>query len=260
MATLILLAAFCAGGGSALASDPNETLKQTEMPLGELLGDSALEPAGSEKLDASLLYKKVAPTVVTIVNQAGGKYLSHGSGFFVNSGGLVLTNHHVVQTEGPGGSPVEQIVVTSSGRKLPAKLARSDPERDLALLQVPGKNHPHATLGDSAALKVGQKIFILGTPVRLEFRSTLTEGIISGMERSRGRLQTSAILHGGNSGGPAFDAYGKVVAVAVAVATVTDHKTAVVGQKQVVQMTTREAAHGLSYLIPINQAKKILNQ
>ena len=257
---LFLLAALCLGGGFALASDPNQVLEQTEVPLGRLLGGPGDEPASEVKLSASQLYQKVAPTVVTIVNQAGGKYLSHGSGFLVSSGGLVLTNHHVVQKEGPGGTPVEQIVVTASGQRLPAKPVRSDPGQDLAVLKVPGNNHPYARLGDSSALKVGQKIFILGTPVRLEFRSTLTEGMISGVERSRGRLQTSAILHGGNSGGPAFDTRGRAVAVAVAVATLTDHKTALVGQKKVVEMTTREAAHGLSYLIPINKAKKLLSK
>ena len=257
---LFLIAAFFLGGGFALASDPNEVLKQTEVPLGQLLGNQAMDSDGSEELPPSRLYQKVAPTVVTIVNQSGGKYLSHGSGFFVNQGGLVLTNYHVVQATRPGGAPVEQVVVTASGRKLPAKLVRKDPSQDLALLQVAGGEHPFALLGDSSSLKVGQRIFIVGTPVRLEFRSTLTEGMISGVERSRGRLQTSAILHGGNSGGPAFDTRGRVVAVAVAVATLTDRRKALMGQKKVVEMTTREAAHGLSYLIPINKAKKLLNQ
>ena len=141
--------------------------------------------------------------------------LAQGSGFFISSDGLVVTNNHVVED-------AEDITVTlDSGDKYPAKLVGADPRTDVALVKVTaeGKTFPFVDFS-SKAPRVGDWVLAVGNPFGLG--GTVTAGIISAHNRDIGSgpydyLQIDAAVNRGNSGGPSFDLDGKVVGMNTAI-------------------------------------------
>ncbi len=142
--------------------------------------------------------------------------VSQGSGFVIDSAGLIVTNNHVV-------SGARQITVAfDDGRSYPATLIGGDPKTDLALLQVEAEgDFPYVTFGDSDSVRVGDWVFAVGNPFGLG--GTVTTGIVSARGRDIGAgpyddfLQIDAPINRGNSGGPTFDLSGRVVGVNTAI-------------------------------------------
>lgn len=202
------------------------------------------DPRELEALDAySNVVIRVAeqlrPAVVNL--RAGrGRRESSGSGILFTPDGLLLTNHHVVAGQ-------ERVRVRlGDGRAVGGRVVGNDPWTDLAVVQAEENNLPHAALGDSARLRVGQLVVAIGSP--LGFESTVTAGVISALGRTlrsiTGHLvdnviQTDAALNPGNSGGPLVDSRGRVIGI----------NTAIV-----------QPAQGLCFAIPINMAKHVLPQ
>ena len=138
---------------------------------------------------------------------------SVGSGFLISDDGYILTNHHVVDG-------AESITVRLSDRReLTAKLVGSDPTYDVALLKVEGKGLPVLHQGKSAALKPGQWVVAIGSPLGLE--QSVTAGIVSAVGRTArdtGQqyvpfIQTDVAINRGNSGGPLLNTAGEVVGI-----------------------------------------------
>lgn len=150
--------------------------------------------------------------------QVGG-----GSGFFVSSDGMIVTNKHVVSFEG-----AEYSVLTADGKTYPAKLLATDPTLDLALLKIEGSGFPTLSFGDSNALVPGQTVIAIGNALD-EFRNTVTKGVVSGLHRRiiagdgveseliEEAIQTDAAINPGNSGGPLLDLHGNVIGMNTAV-------------------------------------------
>ena len=131
-----------------------------------------------------------------------------GSAFVVTADGYVVTNSHVLD------GARQTVVGTHAGEETHATVVADDPERDLALLKLPGGGpHPFLTFGRSADLQVGEDLVILGYPLCLE-TLTVTRGILSA--RHPDWLQTDATANPGNSGGPGFNPSGGVIGVATA--------------------------------------------
>ncbi len=165
------------------------------------------------------LAEKVQPGVVQI--RANGKVStdgdggsqrpgnSRGSGFIINPDGYILTAHHVIV----GASEVE--ILLHDRRRLKAQVIASDPQVDVALLKVEGREFPVLALGDSNGLKVGELVASLSYPFGRE--SSLSQGIISRKGRSQNVLagfdfiQTSAGASAGSSGGPLVNIRGETV-------------------------------------------------
>jgi serine protease Do len=164
-----------------------------------------------------------------------------GSGFIIDSSGVVVTNYHVA-------GKADSITVTlSDGRKLPAKLLGGDEKTDLAVLKIDSdKALPYVTFGDTTKVRVGQPVMAVGNPFGLG--GTVTTGIVS----ARGRdiqsgpyddyIQTDAAINRGNSGGPLFDMDGKVIGINTAIFSPTG------------------GSIGLGFAIPSSLAEPIVTQ
>jgi len=165
-----------------------------------------------------------------------------GSGFLIHQDGLILTNSHVLSADG---NRVE--VTLMDQKRYPARLLARDPENDLALIKIEAEQKlPFLRLGDSDAVKVGQKVLAIGNPFSLG--GTLTTGVVSALGRTlpSGRenvlediIQTDAAINPGNSGGPLLDSHGNVIGI----------NTAILGEGGNI---------GIGFAMPINRAKSML--
>ena len=139
-----------------------------------------------------------------------------GSGVIVSADGYLLTNNHVVE----GASEID--VQLADGRQVSARLVGTDPETDLALLQIALNDLPVITLGDMRALQVGDVVLAIGNPFNVG--QTVTSGIVSALGRNRlglstfeNFIQTDAAINPGNSGGALVDADGRLVGINTAI-------------------------------------------
>jgi len=180
------------------------------------------------------------------------KEIGGGSGFIVSEDGIVITNKHVVLD-----AEADYMVLTTDGRKFPAKVLAKDPAQDLAVLKIEKekvagadgnfsfKPFPVVKLGDSSKIEIGQSVIAIGNALG-EYRNTISVGVVSGLGRtitaSGGGLvetledviQTDAAINKGNSGGPLLNLRGEVIGINTA--TVLD-------------------AQNIGFAVPINLAK-----
>lgn len=138
--------------------------------------------------------------------------LGGGSGFIVESDGLVITNHHVID------GADEIIVRLSDRREFEAELIGSDAETDIAVLRIPAENLPTLKFGSTEDLLPGEWVIAIGSP--FQFEQSVTAGIVSAKGRSQGArqqyvpfIQTDVAINRGNSGGPLISTDGKVVGI-----------------------------------------------
>ena len=193
--------------------EPKEITMQT-WPTGQGVELEVLREHG-ESLTAQEVYRKVNPSVVQVMVQVGSK-VSMGTGVIFTEDGYILTNYHVVE----GGS--DCYIALDTGAGYPASYVAGDPVSDLAVLKVDGKGLPAAEFGESDLLTVGDTVYAIGNPLGYELWGTMTDGIVSAVDREvrgDGRtmtlIQTNAALNSGNSGGPLINEYGQVVGLNV---------------------------------------------
>ena len=163
-----------------------------------------------------------------------------GSGFIIDTKGIVVTNNHVIQG-------AEDILIRVEGDKeYKAKIIGADPLSDIAVLEIQSKDQFVAVkFGDSNKARIGDWVIAIGNPFGLG--GTVTSGIISARNRSLGLsryedyIQTDASINVGNSGGPLFDMNGNVIGI----------NTAILGQS---------GSIGIGFSIPSNSAKKVIDQ
>lgn len=169
---------------------------------------------------------------------------SMGSGFIIDSNGYIVTNAHVI-----GDGEYKNITVSlADGSTEPGEVLWYDSAIDLAIVKINKTGLHAAEIGDSDELAVGQPVVAIGNPMTLDLERTVTQGIISGLNRSialddgsvmEPLIQTDASINSGNSGGPLLNAKGQVIGINTA---------------------KMSSAEGLGFSIPINTAKPILEQ
>jgi Do/DeqQ family serine protease len=152
-------------------------------------------------------------------NPGGRQQGSLGSGVIVSPDGLVVTNNHVVQSD--GGAAIK--VALADSREFEAKIILRDERTDLAILRIEGdKDFPYLTFADSDALEVGDIVLAIGNPFGVG--QTVTSGIVSALARTRVGIsdyqffiQTDAAINPGNSGGPLVDMNGRIAGINTAI-------------------------------------------
>ena len=164
-----------------------------------------------------------------------------GTGIVVDSNGYILTNSHVISD----GEAKKVNVLFNDGSSVNGNVVWYDPQLDLAMVKVNKTGLTPAELGDSDKVSIGDISIAIGNPLGLELQRTVTQGIISGLDRTiktekatmTGLIQTDASINSGNSGGPLLNESGQVIGINTA-------KTS--------------EGESLGFAIPINQAKEII--
>ena len=191
------------------------------------------------------IYEKNIASVVSVLCQKPGSSAS-GTGVILSEEGYVVTNHHVVD-----GAQSIQVLLTDE-RCVQAYLVGTDMVSDLAVLYIEADNLVAAEFGDASQLRVGDAVAAIGDPLGIEFRGTMTDGIVSAINRNvttNGRnmtlIQTNAALNSGNSGGPLINCHGQVVGINVLKISASADKAGV---------------EGLGFAIPSTTVKEIVDQ
>jgi serine protease Do len=214
------------------------------------LGQQVVIKPSNDITVASAVSMKVKPAVVGIstisieTNIFGNTRPTEGvgSGFVVDSRGYIVTNAHVV-----GDNPKEITVYFIDGKELAADVLWKDTTLDMAVIKVDATNLPIVELGDSDTIQVGELAIAIGNPLGLRYDRTVTQGIISGLNRTiqvsqtdimEDLIQTDAAINPGNSGGPLINSQGQIIGI----------------------NTAKASAEGLGFAIQINIAKPIISQ
>jgi 2-alkenal reductase len=241
---------FVSGSGAALPVE-----REIARP------DSTAKPLAGNAFDPASIYESRSGGVVTIYAQfddrPAAEHAAQGSGFVVSREGYILTSAHVVTTAGPEetGDPEEAdrvYVGFRDGDRVEAAVLGWDVFDDVAVLKVDPDAHAldPVPLGDSSRVVVGEPVAALGSPFGNE--SSLSVGVVSATGRSISSLtsgynvgdaiQTDAPITHGNSGGPLFDARGRVIGINAQIRSES-------GQSE-----------GVGFAIPINAAKRSFRQ
>ena len=204
-----------------------------------------LAQPGEQELSLQELYAACADSIVGITaypEDQDGYYW--GTGVIADEAGLIVTNAHVIE----GCASAE--VTLYNNESYEALLVGADAVSDLALLKIDCSGLPAASFGDISSLSVGDPVAAIGNPLSEEFRSTLTNGIISAIDRgmnynghTMSLLQTNAAINQGNSGGALFNMYGQVVGI-------TNMK----------MMSYFSSIEGIGFAIPSSTVKAVVDQ
>ncbi len=243
---------FVEGRGAA------QSVRNTRKVVG-----SAARPLTGNGFQPARIYTNRASGVVTIFAVFGSPNsenaeAAQGSGFVVSPDGYILTNSHVITTAGEGDSgdrikAADQVFVEFQDRdRVPAKVIGWDIFDDVGLLKVDPADHAlhPVPLGDSAAVAVGEPVAAIGSPFGNE--NSLAVGVVSATRRSIDSLtsaynlvdaiQIDAPINHGNSGGPLFDARGRVIGINAQIRSQSGN------------------AEGVGFAVPIDSAKRSMNQ
>ncbi|MPM02752.1 hypothetical protein SDC9_49007 [bioreactor metagenome] len=221
------------GGWSETTIDRATTGDGTALPLSLIPG---------EVLTYQEIYRKNIASIV-FVTTTGGDGISEGTGIIFSENGYIITNAHVIE----GGYQAD--VTLEDGSVYKARLVGYDVNSDLAVLKIDASGLTPAEFGNSDLLQVGDTALAIGNPLGEELKGTMTEGIISAINRDvqvDGRsmilIQTSAALNFGNSGGALINSSGQVV-----------------GITSLKMSSWPETVEGLGFAIPTATAKPIVD-
>ena len=225
--------------------DAQTTTVNTNIPRADLEPGFTIElQEQGEELSLQQLYERCADTIVAItgtVEDESGYYW--GTGVIDSPDGLIVTNAHIID-----GCDSAKVTLYND-ESYEAKLVGVDGISDLALLKIDAEGLPAAVFGDVSSIAVGDEVAAIGNPLGEDFRSTLTNGIISAIDRGlnyNGRtmslLQTNTAINQGNSGGALFNMYGQVVGI-------TNMK----------MMSYYSSIEGIGFAIPSSTVKSVVD-
>jgi 2-alkenal reductase len=258
VAGLSALSGAVAGGMAVYSalSKPTEAVQAVEEPIPPPhttieLSNTRVETTITQSVE------QVGPAVVTVVGMMPGQQSFFGrtpdeevsgSGVIISTDGYILTNNHVVE----GTSEVG--VILADGSQISAQIVGTDLYADLAVLKADGTVPAVAKLGNSDALRPGETVIAIGSPLG-DFKNTVTLGVISATGRvidtgqgyqMEDLIQTDAAINRGNSGGPLVNLAGEVIGINTLVVRGSGLGT--------------DIAEGLGFAIPANTARAVADQ
>ena len=262
LAAAVVATSLLVGGGAGLGGaavwdathDEPVSSARADAPTTSTVADQTQTPPADGSVES--VAQKVLPSVVKIdVSGNGGS--GSGSGIILTADGTILTNNHVVELAGEGGTLK---VSFSDGTSADAEILGTDPLTDTAVIKAQGVSGlTPATIGKSANLGVGEGVVAIGSPFGLD--STVTSGIVSALDRpvnvgsdDQGNsttypaIQTDAAINPGNSGGPLTDMTGAVVGINSSIRTASS------------QTSEQSGSIGLGFAIPIDEVMPIVDQ
>jgi S1-C subfamily serine protease len=253
-AMVVLLVAWAAGW----LHDERRTVVVQEAPPAQATS-APVRPAISGAFDPARIYAERSAGVVTLYSVFGSgnnTSAAQGSGFVVSPDGLILTSSHVITTAGTGGGtarPAADVFVEFRDRdRVKAEIVGWDVFDDVGVLRVDPKAHSLTPLplGDSGAVVVGEPVAAIGSPFGNE--NSLEVGVVSATQRSIESLtsqynlvdaiQVDAPINHGSSGGPLFDAQGRVIGINAQIRSDSGN------------------AEGVGFAVPINAARRSMQQ
>lgn len=200
----------------------------------------------SGELTLQQVYSLCSPSVVAITAETGETGYYWGSGIVMTADGYIITNYHVLD----GTNSVK--VTLYDDTEYPALLVGFDSLSDIAVLKIDASGLTPASIGDSAALHVGDRVVAIGNPLGEELRGTMTDGIISAINRdisyhnhTMTLLQTNAAINEGNSGGPLINLYGQVVGIT---------------NMKMMSSSFSSTIEGIGFAIPSSTMKTVVDQ
>lgn len=226
-------------GQAAGAQTGGATLQISDTPA------ESGEAQSGDALSLRQVYQKVIGSVVSIISSTTSGS-SSGTGIIMSEDGYIITNHHVID------NAAAITVLLQDNTEYIATLVGSDALSDLAVLKIDASGLQAAEFGDSDQLQVGDQVVAIGDPLGTQLRGTMTDGIVSAINRDlnyEGRtltlIQTNAALNSGNSGGPLINLYGQVVGI---------------NTMKLSAYYTSATIEGLGFAIPIASAKSIIDE
>ena len=229
VAALALVVGLLGGYGGSVLHDELAERDAGTVSAG-LAGVDLVElpPLDGDDGSVAAVAQELLPSTVQILAQVDGEGGATGSGFVLDKQGHIVTNNHVVADAGRGDDSIT--IVDQDGRRYSAEVVGRSPVYDLAVLYAEdAEDLTPAALGASQALRVGETVVAIGSPLGLS--STVTAGIVSALQRPVttgdsanessyiNAVQTDAAINPGNSGGPLVNLRGQVVGVNSAIAT-----------------------------------------
>ena len=250
--SVVVIVAAAIGGGLFVSGMNSIGFFNKNAPIVQNSGYT-IEPTG-EMGTAEAIAKKALDSVVGITTNMQGQDMfgqygetsGQGTGIIVHPDGYILTNSHVIND----GDYNKIEVLLADGQSVEAKSLWNDDSIDLAIIKVDVKGLTPATIGDSDAIQIGSYVAAIGNPLGLEFKGSVTQGIVSGLNRSitassgskfslmEGMIQVDAAINSGNSGGPLLNNRGEVIGI----------------------NTAKASAEGMGFAIPINTAAPIIEK
>lgn len=233
---------FSAGDISNLSTSNNNGTQLTIPEIAKKVGPSCVGVVNKTKVEPQRFYDPFSrryyytsdPNDDTLVEQGSG------SGIIISTDGYIVTNEHVVE------GATEISVILNTGEEYTATLIGADDKSDLAVLKIDTKGLVPANLGDSENLEVGELVVAIGNPLGQELFGTVTDGIVSALnrtmtveDRTYNLIQTNAAINPGNSGGALVDRFGNVIGI------------------NTIKLSNTEV-EGIGFAIAISEAKPII--
>lgn len=226
-----------AGFGGYKLAESNSPTTTSLAPV--VTGGTDTSASSGSPTNIQGVLAKVEPAVVDISTtgyQSNGffggysQFQAAGTGMIISTGGLVLTNNHVI-----AGATSIKVTLLGQTKSYTAKLIGTDPAHDVAVVQIEGAPKlPTVTFGDSSKVQVGDSVIAIGNALDLQGLPTVTQGIVSATGRTvstgtttlSNMIQTDAPISSGNSGGPLVNSVGNVIGMNTAVAATSSSEVA----------------------------------
>lgn len=247
----VLMCGMVLGGGMfALGTAMPKQAQTAQANSAQSYVMTVASESDSQELSTIEIAKKAGPSVVGVINkQKISSYWGEqtetagsGSGIIIRSDGYIITNQHVID----GASSVT--VILNSNEEYEASIVGEDAKTDLAVIKINATGLTAAEIGKSSELEVGEKAVAIGNPLGQEFAGSVTQGVISALNRTvsvEGRqytlIQTDAAINPGNSGGALVNNRGQLVGI------------------NSVKISSSET-EGMGFAIPIDDAMSVIEE